>query len=193
MKDLTICVQNEPLFWLGDHFFKVEEKYKKYENTRTEYRSLCPSCNDTRKITYKGYDGKDYEAECPVCKGSAGNGYGNNISLSNWEVHEYIVYSIDARGPETVSVYKDGKGYIDQISLKAFYKFGRCKDDYITTSIPWNSRNVDIELSTIDIASIKQYSRHNDIVFTSSIDAEKFCEMLKEYDRQRLAEFNKTY
>ena len=101
MQTYSITLQQDPLFWLGDKFYKVEEPRTKYgSSTRKRFESNCPSCNNTRKISYKGYDGKEYEAECPICKSSMGHGYGNHIELPHWEVHEYIVHKIEARGPK---------------------------------------------------------------------------------------------
>jgi len=73
MKDYNIRLKNPPLFWLGDRFYKVEPKVKSYD-MGCRLVSICPSCNNTRKIRYTGYDKKEYEAECPVCKGSIGKG-----------------------------------------------------------------------------------------------------------------------
>ncbi len=192
MTECLITLQQKPLFWLGDKFYKVEKTTPRYGRTsKMEFSSKCPSCNDTRKITYKGYNGSDFECECPVCKGSVYHGYGNKISLTNWEVHEYIVYKINAQGPETVSAYKDGIGYIDSMSLTAFCKVGRCMDDYIQANVPCVENNVDRDIETIDLDAY--YCTPSDYVFRKKADATKFLETLKEHDRQRLAEFNKTY
>ncbi len=192
MTERLITLQQEPLFWLGDKFYKVEETTLRYGRTsKMEFSSKCPSCNDTRKITYRGYNGSDFECECPVCKGSVYHGYGNKISLTNWEVHEYIVYKINAQGSETVSAYKDGIGYIDSMSLTAFCKTGRCMDDYIQTTVPCVENHVDTDISSIDMNAY--YFTPKDYVFRKKPDAARFLEALKERDKQWLAEFNRTY
>ena len=192
MRTYGITLQQEPLFWLGDRFYKVEESIPRLGHTsKTEFLSRCPSCNGARKIIYKGYNGSDFECECPVCKGFTDRGYGDKIGLTNWEIHEYIVYRIDARGPETVSAYKDGMGYIDSMSLTAFCKTGRGMDDYITSNVPFVENDVDRDIKTIDMNAY--YFDPKDYVFRKKADAVKFLELLKERDRQRLTEFNKTY
>ena len=192
MISYPITMQQEPLFWLGDKFYKVEESALHYgRSSKIDFSSKCPSCNDTRKITYKGYNGSEFECECPVCKGSIYHGYGNKISLTNWELHEYIVYKINAQGPETVSAYKDGVGYIDSMSLTAFCKIGRCMDDYIQTSVPCVENHVDINIKSMDMDA--HYFNPKDYVFRKKVDAVRFLETLKERDKQRLALFNKTY
>ena len=192
MTECLITLQQKPLFWLGDRFYKVEESALNHGRTsKMEFSSKCPSCNDTRRITYKGYNGSDFECECPVCKGSVGHGYGNKICLTNWELHEYIVYKINAQGPETVSAYKDGIGYIDSMSLTAFCKIGRCLDDYIQTNVPCVENRVDTDIKSIDMDAY--YFSPKDYVFRKKADAARFLEALKERDKQRLAEFNKTY
>jgi hypothetical protein len=192
MTERLIILQQKPLFWLGDKFYKVEESTLNHGRTsKMEFSSKCPSCNDTRKITYKGYNGNDFECECPVCKGSVGHGYGNKIILTNWELHEYIVYKINAQGPETVSAYKNGIGYIDSMSLTAFCKTGRCMDDYIQTNVPCVENHVDVDVSSIDMSA--HYFDPKNYVFRKKANAARFLEALKERDKQRLAEFNKTY
>lgn len=192
MTECLITLQQKPLFWLGDKFYKVEASaINRIQPSKMEFSSKCPSCNDTRKITYKGYNGSDFECECPVCKGSSYHGYGNKIELTNWDIHEYIVYKINAQGPETVSAYKDGIGYIDSMSLTAFCKIGRCMDDYIQTTVPWVENHVDVDVSSIDMNAY--YFTPNDYVFRKKPDAARFLEALKERDKQWLAEFNKTY
>ena len=192
MTECLITLQQKPLFWLGDKFYKVEgSAYNHGRTSKMEFSSKCPSCNGTRKITYKGYNGNDFECECPVCKGSVYHGYGNKISLTNWELHEYIVYKINAQGPETVSAYKDGIGYIDSMSLTAFCKTGRCMDDFIQTNVPWVENHVDVDIKSIDMDAY--YFDPKDYVFRKKADAVRFLEALEERDKQRLIGFNKTY
>lgn len=192
MTERLITLQQKPLFWLGDKFYKVEESALNHGRaSKMEFSSKCPSCNDTRKITYKGYNGNDFECECPVCKGSVNIGYGNRIKLTNWEVHEYIVYKINAQGPETISAYKDGIGYIDSMSLTAFCKIGRCMDDYIQTNVPCVENHVDVDIKSMDMDAY--YFDPKDYVFRKKADAARFLEALKKRDKQRLAEFNRTY
>lgn len=197
MIEKTIMLDKKPLFWLGDKFYKVETFVGWHDPRRfvkVEFSSRCPSCNDTGKITYKGYNGSDFECECPVCRGGVGRGYGNNrIELTNWEIHEYIVYEVNARGSEVISSYKDGAACMESISLKAFYRFGRCADEYITTQVPVlnlvNRVDKNVEEIDIDIYSFNS----EDYVFTKKSDAAKFLKALQERDKRRLVEFNKTY
>lgn len=194
METKSITLKKKYEFWLGDKFYKVEEQCDRYNKLHSKiFESNCPSCNNTRKITYKGHDGKDYETECPICKGCIGHGRGNRIVLSNWQVHEYIVHKIRAQGPETVSAYKDGVGYVDSVTLTAFCKIGRCMDDYIETNVPFFKDKIDPDLSRISVKDTSQGLINTDFVFRSKKEAEKFCSMLKEYDKNRLAEFNRTY
>ena len=188
----NITLQNDTLLWLGDRFYKVEEERKKYHfNSRAEFISKCPCCDDTRKVEILGKDGNKYESECPLCKGSIGKGFGNRITLKNWTVHEYIVHRLYASGPPKASAYKDATECIYSISLTGFCKTGRCMDDYIETRIPW-AENINPSLDTKDIKDIEDHYVQ-DYVFQNKKDAEKLCVMLKEYDKQRLEEFNIKY
>ena len=85
-------------------------------------------------------------------------------------------------------MYKDGIGYVDSVTLTAFCKIGRCMDDYIETRVPLWESDIDPDLS--QIISAKWIT---DFVFHSKKDAEKYCSLLKEYDKNRLKKFNETY
>ena len=195
MIEKTIMLRDKPLFWLGDKFYKVEPfvGYGPGRSVKVEFSSKCPYCNDTREITYKGYNGDDFKCECPVCRGGVGRGYGNRIELTNWEIHEYIVYEVNARGLETISSYKDGAACMESISLKAFYRFGRCADEYITTQVPVSNivNRVDKNVEEID-TDIYSFDSE-DYVFTKKSDATKFLKVLQERDKRRLVKFNETY
>lgn len=197
MIEKTIMLDKKPLFWLGDKFYKVGPFVGWHDTGRSvkvEFSSRCPSCNDTGEITYKGYNGDDFKCECPVCRRGVRRGYGNNrIELTNWEIHEYIVYEVNARGSEVISAYKDGTACMESISLNAFYRFGRCADEYITTQVPVlnivNRVDKNVEEIDIDIYSFDS----EDYVFTKKSDAAKFLKVLRERDKRRLVEFNEAY
>lgn len=186
MYTYNITLQQKPVFWLGDKFYKVEEVGE------TTFSTKCPSCNGTREIVYKGYDGKDYTCECPICKKSGfGYGYGDKIEIVNWDIHEYIVYKINAQGPETVSAYKDGTGYIGSMSLTAFCKVGRCMNDYIQTDVSLTGINTDLDISEIDINTT--YFNSSRYTFRKKSDAKKLLDVLVERDKKRLKEFNEKF
>ena len=187
----------KPLFWLGDKFYKVEEERQRCTGTdRIVFASKCPSCNGTRKITYKGYNGCDFECDCPVCKDSiipfnVYYGYGDQIELINWAVHQYIVNEISAKGPKTVSAYRDGIGYVSSVCLTAFHKTGRGAGDFIKIKVPSVEDLVDPEIESMDMESY--YFIPKNYVFRKETDAAKLLNALKEYDRKRLIKFNETY
>ena len=196
MKNLfaySITLPQEPLFWLGDKFYTVEYYAKSFAaDTGTAFSSKCPSCNDTRMITYRGYDGKDYEAECPLCKGIINCGPGNRIEIKNWQVREYIIHKISAQGPEIVSAYKED-AVMNKIRLTAFTKIGRAMDDYLERSVPNVDNLVDVDPGSLNIPNISDHKNVSEYVFRKRKDAEVFCRMVKDNDRKRLEEFNETY
>lgn len=91
---------------------------------------------------------------------------------------------------ETESAYKDG-AVMEAVQLTAFCKTGRCLDDYITTNVPFMPDKVDVDITYLDFS--KSYFNPDNYIFRKRADAVRFCEALKEYDKQRLTEFNKTY
>lgn len=195
MGERIINLAHEPSFWLGDRFFKVEKRNKKpyrdTENSEMTFATKCPSCNDDRMIRYTGADGRQYEAQCPVCKSSYGVSYGNRITLSRWEVHEYIVNTIAASGDPVLAAYKNGQCVIENLSLRAFCRTGRCADDYVEAVVPsWTSDiDPDIEKFNLDQPGFTP----KDFVFRSKKDAERFQAMLIDHDKKRLDDFNKKY
>ena len=194
MKELNIISKNEPIFWIGDKFYRVEPNGRKYHNSHCEFTSTCPSCDGTRRIKYTGCDGNEYEADCPLCKSSSSySGFSRDrIRMAEWTVREYIVYKVKAEGPTAMSAYKDGKGYTDHMSLTAFSKYGRGSDDYVETDVPMWSSRIDPEFDKLNLPEIAE-RESCDYVFRSRSYAEELCALLKECDKARLEEFNKTF
>ena len=194
MEKCTIVLNEKPLFWLGDRFYKVESAYGRHVNDEVILASKCPSCNDEKKITYQGHDGKTYEAECPVCKGKfLRSRYmeGNAIKLINWVVDEYIVYKISAQGPEQTSKYKDGIGYMDSLSLRAFCRFGRCGDEFFEKEVPQNKGFIDRSIEELNVND-ESFVPDN-YVFSKKSDATKLLKAVRDRDIRRLIEFNKKF
>lgn len=195
MIERTIKLNTDSPFWLGDRFFKVEKRNKKpYRDTKDSemtFATKCPSCNDARTVKFIGADGVERETSCPVCKSSYGVSYGNRITLSRWEVHEYIVNTIAASGEPVLSAYKNGQCVIENLSLRAFCRTGRCADDYVEAVVPYWTSNIDpdIDKLAIDQAGFTP----GDFVFRSKKDAERFQAMIIDHDKKRLGDFNKKY
>ena len=183
---MVILKHNLP-FWLGDRFYKVEPAGPYNTKGCTLYSSTCPSCNDTRKIKYKEHNGEEYEAECQVCKRSYVS-WGNTIRLKEWEVHEYFVYRLSARGSTFVTDYKNGKCRIESMELIAFH---RSADDFIETSVPLVNSMAD---PAFDNENMMQIMEQNDrFAFRTKKNAEKYRQMLIDLDKEKLREFNEKY
>ena len=45
----NVTLEQKPIFWLGDRFYKIEKPVDKNVKMVTFY-SKCPSCNDTKNI-----------------------------------------------------------------------------------------------------------------------------------------------
>ena len=194
MEKYTIVLNEKPTFWLGDRFYKVEAKYGRYGNDKVILAAKCPSCNDEKKITYQGHDGKTYEAECPVCNGNylrSRYREGNAIELINWVVNEYFVYEISAHGPEQASKYKDGIGYMDSLSLRAFCRYGRCGNEFLEKDVPRNKNFIDRSIEGLAVSD--ESFAPDDYVFSKKSEATKLLKAVKNRDVRRLIEFNKKF
>lgn len=187
-------LSKEPKLWFGDRIFKVEPFItgRSYytEDRETTFKSVCPCCGDMKTIKIKGQDGESYEATCPLCSTSSGRHDRDTtrITVYNWTVNEYIINEITAQGTETVSDYKNGSALVKALELRAFHRFGRCADAYITTKISTFFGNINPEK-----VNLEYYSTQSDYAFTTKKAAEKLCAELKAYDKQRLEEFNKKF
>lgn len=188
----SLPLSQKPLFWFGDKFYRVECEIKPFRNyiesISREFYSKCPSCNDAGVVSYTGRNGKEYEIPCPVCSGCGKRE--NGIELNKWTVHTYIVNKVVAVGPYTKSACT---GHVERVTLEAFCRTGAARDDYIETQVPCVENNIDPDLGMLSIDLIFKLKRWKDYAFRKKKDAERLCVLLKEYDRQRLKDFNDTH
>ena len=160
----------------GDTYYAVEIDDRETFNTR------CPSCGDSRKISYKGMDGQNYEADCPVC--NSRNGWGNHITLCKYIIWDYTVYKVELIGPETKTAYNKNQVPPMRINhMSAFHKTGNRFTNMCTMTVPTWQSNWDNIPECLD----------NKRYFTKKKDAEKLRKILIERDKKLLAEFNKKY
>ena len=173
MEKCTIVLKEKTPFWLGDRFYQVESAYGQHVNDEVILASKCPSCNDEKKITYQRYM------------------EGNAIKLINWVVDEYFVYKISAQGPEQTSKYKDGIGYMDSLSLRAFCRFGRCGDEFFEKKVPQSKNLIDRSIEELDVND--ESFVPDDYVFRKKSEATKLLKAVRDRDVQRLIAFNKKF
>ena len=181
MATITFPVKDEDVTYpvtYGDTFYTVE---------RTDceiFSSNCPSCGDSREITYKGVDGQDYVTSCPVC--NSRNGWGNQIILHKYVIWDYTVYKVELLGPDSKRAYsKDQVPPMRIFRMSAFHKTGKGYNDMCTMNVPtwpWRFSWDNIPKNLDD----KRY-------FTKKKDAEKLRKLLIERDKKLLAEFNEKY
>ena len=146
------------------------------------FSAMCPSCGDNRKISYKGVDGQDYEADCPVC--NSRNGWGNHITLSKYIVWDYTVYKVELIGPDSKMAYSKGQTPPMSINhMSAFHKKGNGYSNMCTINVPTRQSRWDNFPKDLD----------DERYFTKKKDAEKLRQMLVERDKKLLAEFNEKY
>ena len=163
----------------GDIYYVVKS------DDRETFSTRCPSCGDSRKISYKGVDEQEYVTDCPVCCSNS-NKWGNNITLRKYVIWDYIVYKVELLGPESKGAY--GKGKIPPVQMNlfnmtAFQKTGNSYNDICTVHVPiWKSSWDNIPKDLDD-----------ERCFTKKKDAEELRKLLIERDKKLLAEFNEKY
>ena len=116
---------------------------------------------------------------------------GNAIELNNWVVNEYIVYKISAEGPEHNSKYKDGIGYIESLSLRAFCRFGRGGKYFFEKDVPRNKNFIDRSIEELDVN--EESFIPDSYVYSKKSEATKLLKAVKDRDVRRLIEFNKKF
>lgn len=180
-------------FWIGDKFYKVG---RPISNAEFRFNANCPCCQNKGIIMARGANGAEYEVDCPVCIDKNHQyGYGINfITVTNWEVQEYIVHQAELENDEVISsIQKDFARYI---KLSAFRKYGRCSQDYIIERVPTSeTKYIDANLDdlTSDIKKIFEYRKVSNYIFRNKKDAKKFLRLVKDYDKKKLEEFNHKF
>jgi hypothetical protein len=182
--ELKISVTEKPQIEIGEKLYTVSGNYR----NKTIYKSVCPACRDTEKISFTGQDGREYEADCPVCQ----TRYGvytdkiNRIELHEWKLSEIYVHSMHIEGSTNMTDYKKAKP-VRIISIKGFTKSNYKEVTYNLPSYNWY--NFDQDVKDIDL---DKYS-NAEIYFKSKKKAETLMKALIEHDRKKLDEFNKKF
>lgn len=160
----------------GYIYYMVERDNRKYFSAR------CPSCGDSRKISYKGVDGQDYEADCPVC--NSRNGWGNHITIHRYIIWDYTVYKVELLGSDSKRAYSKGQVPPMHIyHMSAFHKTGNGYNNMYTMDVPTQQSSWDNIPKDLDDSRC----------FTKKKDAEELRKLLIERDKKLLAEFNEKY
>lgn len=141
------------------------------------FRAICPVCEGTMKITYKGY-----ELKCTYC-------YNDTIpshSVQGYCVEEYIVNEIIIKGPDRKNAYTP-RGQLEYRNLPRIAEVGAICGKYKKSLLPGDSF-IDPDKNTIlGALSVSDY------MFTSRALANEAITFLVEREKERLAEFNAKY
>ncbi len=178
-------------FWIGDKFYKVG---RPISNADVQFNATCPCCQNKRVIMTKGLNGVEYEVDCPICV-DKNRQYGIDfITVTNWEVQEYIVHQTELTNDEVISSIE--KDFARYIKLYAFHKYSRRSQDYALERVPVNTTKcIDTNLEDLasDMEHIYKYRRVSDYIFRQRKDAIKFLQMVKDFDKKKLEEFNRKF
>lgn len=162
----------------GDRLYCVVSREYRHFN------SICPVCDDTRKITVRGY-----EMDCPYCRYNKGE-QGTHIQVVRLEVVEYIVNEICILGPCAKNAYQKKLPTPVIYKYKAFTRTGRSDYDVETTTPPNMIEYYDVPFekksSKIKIDNIKHY------YWRDKNEAQKFCDYFIQMQKEQLAEFNRN-
>ena len=177
---LNIGVVDEGILHFGQRVYVVATG-----NDKT-YREKCPVCDDTRKISVRGF-----EFTCPNC-----NGYNHmsatHLMVYDFSVREYIINKIEIEGEKVQGIYKkDGSvtdGRYPQAKYSGFTRYGSSNDSISTLKFSsWSFERKDPEKTLLHNLSGSDYC------FLKKDDAAAFVKRLHELQEERLAAFNKEH
>ena len=189
--EYTVKTDRKLTFWIGDKFYKVG---RPTSNADVQFRAVCPCCQNKRTIMARGVNGVEYEVDCPICI-DKNQQYGIDfITVTNWEVQEYIVHQVELANDEVVSSVE--KDYARYIKLSAFRKYGRRSQDYIIERVPiCETKHIDANLDDLasEMENIFKFHIVSECIFRQRKDATKFLQMVKDFDKKKLEEFNRKF
>lgn len=192
--EYTIKTDKKLPFWIGDRFYKVG---RPFSNAETRFNAACPCCQNKRVIIAKGVNEAEYEVDCPICVDNKNPYYQStiaSISITDWEIQEYIVHQVELESDTVVSSIE--KDFARYIKLSAFRKYGRCSQDYTIERVPtFETNHIDANLDDLaaDMENIYKYRRVSEYIFRQRKDAVKFRKMVKNFDKKKLKEFNRKF
>lgn len=172
---------------IGKKVFVIETKAM---GDSTVFTEKCPVCDDTRKVTIRGF-----EFKCPHCMSggfAVGAAGATTVRIKKYHVEEYIVHQITLAGPDTKKSYGSGaKSCDDYPSVKEIGAFQRTANGYAnvrTISVTRDNRFIDPKPS--DAADPDRLSS---FYFTKKSLAEEVQRLLMEKEKQKLDRFNKEH
>ena len=139
-------------------------------------------------------NGIKYEVDCPICI-DKNRQYGTDfVTVTNWEIQEYIVHNIELTNDEVISSIE--KDFARYIKLYAFRKYGRRSQDYVIERVPTTeTKHIDANLDDLatDMENIYKNRRVSEYIFRQRKDAVKFRKIVKNFDKKKLEEFNRKF
>jgi len=165
----------------GETVYVLEPEYCKWGSKSVYLREKCPLCDDTRKISVRGY-----EFTCLMC---SSNNKHTSTSLDKWRVTPFIVNSFEVHGGTRKSAYKPSTMYdAENLPTIRLWK-GFCKIGTDVRTIDF-IKNV---TEAVDVEEINDAVHYSSKVFRDKKLAVAVCRRLHEIQKETLARFNEEH
>ena len=167
-------VMDEGVFHYGQRLYIIRTIDHKL------YTGKCPVCDNTRKITVKGY-----EMDCPYCSCDPQHA-DYSILLKNYKPIEYIINEITIKGEAVKNAYtKDGNPQVGRIPVVVYNGFAKIGN---TTE---KRRFCVHDLAARDLRPTSPSDNLTDFVFDTRSQALAVTRCLHEKQKAILSDFNK--
>lgn len=174
MRDFYLKLKQEPAFAYGEKLYVVKMGQSQY------IREKCPVCDDTGKIEIKGH-----RCRCPFCRDPYE--HRDDLNIHHYEVVEYIINEVRIQGPEVKKVYEAGRiDWESNLPWATYYGFAK-------TNSRFNSVDRRSFFSSELFDELKEYSSQDKVVTKRKKLAEEACAKANAKEKEKLAEFNKTF
>ena len=147
-------------------------------------------CDGTQKVTIRGI-----ECFCPCCSSSnIKNQF--HINLKHYKITDTFIHKIEIESDANRSNSKIADDILEKYI--SYYVFLSFKNDYshiesYSQRISKSSVLESSDLTNMTPEQAKKWFNFGRVFFREKIDAEKFINLLEDYDKKELEKFNKNY
>ena len=178
-KEIRAVVDDDTPYYLGQKLYVISSK------ATTFFREACTICNDTKKITIKGY-----QCDCPMCCSKNAEDNRNILRLYNPVILEYIINELKITGALEKGWYRNTDTHLYDVSYSAFHKTGKDMQSIKTRVFTLNDLNQRVPTPE-EVKAFRFFECGN--TFTEKIGADIFLDKIHSIQNDILMEFNREH
>ena len=153
-----------------------------------DWSEPCPVCDDTKKVVIK-----NIECQCPYCSSSVSRTENNHICIHKYGVTDIYINKIEFSATSTKSYYAKQKDICASfITYNGCFNYKDNCDRRNEYSRRINTSRIFTNLDKIKTPedAHNEMKLNSDIYFFSKTQAQKFVNLLNQYEFNRLSDFN---